>query len=163
LPGSCSEFPVGGRFHSRIVVFTQNPELTPIFSQHYHSSGHVWQVRFRAFPIQEDDHLLTVLRYIERNPVRAGLVARAQDWLWSSAAPPAPGAPPLVAGPVPRPAAWLDHVNQPQTEAEVERLRLSVQRNRHFGEDSWMVDTARCLGLQAGLTHQNPPELLQRA
>jgi putative transposase len=152
---------------SEVIAFPQNHELTPVslsnymgwlltahvrrYHQHYHSSGHVWQGRFRAFAIQEDDHLLTVLRYIERNPVRAGLVARAQDWLWSSAAPPAPGAPPLVAGPVPRPAAWLEHVNQPQTEAEVERLRLSVQRNRPFGDDSWMVETARCLGLHASL------------
>jgi hypothetical protein len=38
------------------------------YHKHYHSSGHVWQGRFRAFPIQEDSHLLTVLRYIERNP-----------------------------------------------------------------------------------------------
>ncbi len=55
---------------------------------HYHStgSGHVYQNRFKAFPIQEDEHLLTVLRYVERNPLRAGLVARAQDWKWSSLA-----------------------------------------------------------------------------
>ena len=50
------------------------------YHQHYPSSGHVWQGRFRAFPIQEDDHLLTVLRYVEPNPVRAGLTERAQDW-----------------------------------------------------------------------------------
>jgi putative transposase len=60
---------------------------------HYHSSGHVWQGRFRAFPIQEDEHLLTVLRYIERNPVRAGLVERAENWKWSSAG--------AVRGPIP--------------------------------------------------------------
>src|SRR5258708_3552781 len=48
------------------------------YHQHYHSSGHVWQGRYRAFPISEDTHLLGVLRYIERNPVRAGLVERAQ-------------------------------------------------------------------------------------
>src|SRR5438270_4693706 len=47
------------------------------YHQHYHSSCHVWQGRFRAFAIQEDEHLLAVLRYLERNPVRAGLVARA--------------------------------------------------------------------------------------
>src|SRR5437879_789707 len=56
------------------------------YHQHYHSSGHVWQGRFRAFPIEEDDHLLTVLRYLERNPLRAGLAASAPGWLWSSAA-----------------------------------------------------------------------------
>ena len=54
------------------------------YHQHYQSSGHVWQGRFKAFPIQQDDHLLTVLRYIERNPVRAGLVTRAEEWQWSS-------------------------------------------------------------------------------
>ena len=41
------------------------------YHQHYHSSGHIWQGRFKSFPIEEDDHLLTVLRYVERNPVRA--------------------------------------------------------------------------------------------
>ena len=44
----------------------------------YDSSGHVWQGRFKAFPIEQDEHLLTVLRYIERNPIRAGLVSRAE-------------------------------------------------------------------------------------
>jgi putative transposase len=40
------------------------------YHRHYYSSGHVWQGRFNAFPIQQDEHLLTVLRYVERNPVR---------------------------------------------------------------------------------------------
>src|SRR5256885_943331 len=82
------------------------------YHQHYHSSGHVWQGRFRSFAIQEDDHLLTVLRYIERNPVRAGLVSRAQDWPWSSAALAQGGGPTLDVGPVPRPAHWLEYVNE---------------------------------------------------
>jgi putative transposase len=48
------------------------------------SSGHVWQGRFKAFPIQQDAHLVTVLRYVQRNPVRAGLAERAEAWPWSS-------------------------------------------------------------------------------
>ena len=44
------------------------------YHRHYHGSGHVWQGRFKAFPIQDDEHYLTVLRYVERNPLRAGLV-----------------------------------------------------------------------------------------
>src|SRR5262245_15978960 len=64
-------------------------------------SGHVWQGRFKAFPIQEDEHLLTVLRYVERNPIRANLVRRAQDWVWSSAAYALGGGPPLEPGPAP--------------------------------------------------------------
>ncbi len=91
------------------------------YHQHYHSSGHVWQGRFRAFAIQEDVHLLTVLRYVERNPVRAALTERAQDWLWSSASSKRDGAPILDPGLVVRPELWLQYVNEPQTEVEVER------------------------------------------
>jgi putative transposase len=46
--------------------------------------GHVYQGRLESFPIQSDAHLLTVLRYVERNPVSAGLVARAEQWRWSA-------------------------------------------------------------------------------
>ena len=48
------------------------------YHRHYRTSGHVWQGRFKAFPIQDDDHLRTVLRYVERNALRAELVARAE-------------------------------------------------------------------------------------
>ena len=53
---------------------------------HYHTSGSgsLYQGRFKSFPIQEDDHLLTVCRYVERNALRAGMVARAEAWRWSS-------------------------------------------------------------------------------
>ena len=54
------------------------------YRRHYGSSGHIWQGRFKAFPCQDDDHLLTVLRYVERNALRAGLVAKAEDWPYGS-------------------------------------------------------------------------------
>jgi|SRR5579883_2839688 len=46
------------------------------YHAHYRTTGHVWQGRFKAFPIQDDDHLLTAPRSIERDPVRAGLAGR---------------------------------------------------------------------------------------
>jgi putative transposase len=54
---------------------------------HYHSSGsgHLYQGRFQSFPVQSDEHLFSVFRYVERNPLRAGLVERAEDWQWGSA------------------------------------------------------------------------------
>ena len=54
------------------------------YHQHYRSSGRVWQGRFKVFSISQDDPSLTVLRYIYRNPLRAGLVERAEDGRWSS-------------------------------------------------------------------------------
>jgi putative transposase len=127
------------------------------YHHHYHSSGHVWQGRFRSFPIQEDEHLLTVHRYIERNPVRAGLVARAQDWLWSSAARHREGRPVLAAGPVAHAVNWLRYVNEPQTEAEVEALRECIRRRRPYGDDAWSQRTARQMGLEASLRPRGRP------
>jgi putative transposase len=49
---------------------------------HYHTSGtgHIYQGRFKSFPVQSDEHLYAVCRYVERNPLRANLVARAEQW-----------------------------------------------------------------------------------
>jgi hypothetical protein len=76
-------WPRGDSDLSRFMQWLLTAHVRPDH-RHYQSSGHVWQGRFKAFPIQQDEHLLTVLRYIERNPLRASLVARADDWWWSS-------------------------------------------------------------------------------
>jgi putative transposase len=127
------------------------------YHQHYHSSGHVWQGRFRSFPIQENEHLLSVHRYIERNPLRAGLVQRAQDWFWSSASPQREATPLLTAGPVRHAADWLAYVNEPQTEVEVEALRDCIRRRRPYGERTWTERTARRMGLEASLRPRGRP------
>ncbi len=100
------------------------------YLRRHRATGHVWQGRFRAFPIQEDHHLLTVLRYLERNPLRAGLVATAEEWPWSSLRwqMRAPMIPFLHPGPVQRPSDWVDYVNATQTEAELEALRRCAER-----------------------------------
>jgi len=127
--------------------------------RHYHSTGHVWQGRFKAFPIQEDDHLLAVLRYIERNALRANLVARAQDWRWSSLATLQEGVRPrLDTWPIQRPGEWLKLVNEPQIDAEVKRLRESIQRGRPYGTLPWMLNAAKELGLESSLRPRGRPK-----
>jgi len=84
---------------------------------HYHTwgTGYLYQGRLRAFPVETDDHLYTVLRYVERKPLRAGLVARAEEWRWSSLAqrqrPEEQLRPLLHPWPVPLPEAWTKHVH----------------------------------------------------
>lgn len=124
---------------------------------HYHSSGHVWQGRFKAFPIQQDEHLLTVLRYIERNPLRAGVVARAEDWLWSSARERGGASTLLTRCPVPGPTDWARWVNAPMTEADIQAVRHSVNRGTPFGEAAWARRTAKRLGLEASLNPRGRP------
>ena len=112
------------------------------YHRHYKSDGHLWQGRFKAFPIEHDLHLLTVLRYVERNALRAGLVTRAELWPWSSLA----GG--ILAeekpsywhtGPVQRPTNWPDLVNEPATEAELQALRECVQRGKPYGDRKSVV------------------------
>jgi putative transposase len=127
------------------------------YHQRYHSSGHVWQGRFRAFPIQADDHLLTVRRYIERNPVRAGLVKRAEDWRWSSVASAREGLPILTSRPVRHGEVWLSYVNEAQTEAEVESWRECIRRRRPYGMEKWARRIAGKMGLGARLRPRGRP------
>ena len=130
------------------------------YHKHYHSSGHVWQGRFKAFPIEEDEHLLSVLRYAERNPLRAGLVRRAEQWRWSSARywQEEEGRPSyLVAGPVKRPRHWLEWVNQPLTLKELAAIRHSVTRGTPYGGSAWVEHTAQRLGLESTLRPRGRP------
>ena len=114
-------------------------------------SGHVWQGRFKAFAVEEDDeHLYAVLRYVERNPLRANLVERAQDWRWGTLALRQPGAARpawLSQWPVFEPPDWSEIVNRPETEPELAALRRSAWRERPYGSDGWTRVTAARLGL----------------
>jgi putative transposase len=123
-------------------------------------SGHIWQGRFKAFPIEQNEHLLTVLRYLERNPVRANLVRRAERWPWSSARCWQGGAVRpayLVAGPVRRPGNWLEWVNQPLTAAEMEAVRRCVNRGGPYGSAAWVARAATALGLESALRPRGRP------
>jgi putative transposase len=101
--------------------------------------------------LQEDDHLLAVCRYVERNALRAGLVARAEDWPWSSlwrrTYGPASARALLAPSSVPCPAGWLEHVNAAETEAELASLRRCVSRGQPFGGQAWARATAERLKL----------------
>ena len=55
------------------------------FNAKYQKAGHLWQGRFKS-TVMDERHLWNGVRYVERNPVRAGIVARAADYRWSSAA-----------------------------------------------------------------------------
>jgi putative transposase len=129
------------------------------YHRHYKGSGHVWQGRFKAFPVQCDDHYLTVLRYVERNPLRANLVERSQDWEWSSLKPSTrSGLEGLLSdGPIARSSQWTKHVNAAQTEAEEKALQRSIARSAPFGDTRWQEKTAIQLGLESSLRPRGRP------
>lgn len=132
---------------------------------HYHTggTGHLYQGRFKSFPVQTDEHLLTVMRYVERNPLRAGLTRAAEEWRWGSAWArlqseetnrrwlQAPLDPPL-------PRIWRAWVNRPQSEAEVQSLRACIQRGSPFGDSNWIRQSAARLSLQTTLRPRGRPK-----
>ena len=130
---------------------------------HRHSAGtgHVYQGRFKSFPVQEDEHFYSVGRYVERNALRARLVKRAEDWRWGSLWRMAHGdrdARALIAAwPLARPRRWLDWVNEPQTEAELAAVRRSIRRGCPFGDETWTDNAVRKLGLETTLRPRGRP------
>lgn len=121
------------------------------------TSGHVWQGRFKSFPIQTDEHFLTVVRYVLQNPVRAGLVKQTGDWPWSSLS----YAELVDPWPVPPPAdtTWLE---QALPKSDLELLRTSVERQTPFGTSGWQRAAAALLGLEHTLRPRGRPRKRDR-
>lgn len=123
--------------------------------------GHVYQGRYKSFPVQTDEHFLTVCRYVERNALRANLVKRAEDWRWSSLwrreQPDGRVCACLSEWPVERPRNWRWVVNQPEGEAELQALHRSIAKGQPFGNKDWISKTARRLGLENTLRTRGRP------
>jgi putative transposase len=141
--------------------------LTLTHTQRWHAyrgttgSGHLYQGRFKSVPVQSDEHLLTLCRYVERNPLRAGLVRRAEDWRWNGLWRRAHGDDAaramLSRWPIAPPRDWRRLVNQPQTDAELAALREAVQRGQPFGGERWKQRTVKELGLESTVRPRGRP------
>ncbi len=161
--------------HWHFVVWPRDDgELTAFFRWMTHTHAMRWRVahrtvgkgplyqgRFKSFPIQRDDHFLRVCRYVERKAKSAGLVERAEDWRWSSlwsrghvndearAV--------LSDWPVVRPKDWIDRVNEALTPKELERLHVSRDRGRPYGDEAWAARTVAALGLEHTVRREGRP------
>ena len=113
--------------------------------------GHLYQGRYKSFPVQRDEHLHAVLRYVEANPVRAKRVRHARDWPFGSLAERAAGGDQanwLAEWPVERPRDWEREVDAAQDRPTLDALRTCVARGRPFGSDAWVRRTVQRLGLE---------------
>lgn len=123
--------------------------------------GHLYQGRFKSFPVQTDEHLLTVCRYVERNALSAELVKDASHWRWSSLWARQHGTDQqkalLCDWPVERPPGWLEQVNTPFTVKELERLQASIDRGRPFGDNRWVDRTVEKMGLESTVNSRGRP------
>ena len=141
---------------------------TQRYHRHYRSGGHVWQGRFKSPVVQDDEHLLTVLRYIEANPLRAALVKRADDYAYSSYRVHGLGeASDLVDAVIPydeisplgkvRRRKWSEKVHQPLEEAQLNALRRSTATGLPYGDPTWVKRLAKRLDLDLVIRPRGRP------
>ena len=148
-----------------LAAFMQRLTVTHVTRWQRHKkrvgSGHVYQGRFKSFPVSSDEYFFQVVRYAERNALRAGLVRQAQQWRWSSLWRRESGTPEqrqiLAEWPLPAPSRWVQLVNEVQTEAELEALRRCVNRGQPFGPESWVERCVRKLGLESTIRPRGRP------
>jgi putative transposase len=126
--------------------------------------GHLYQNRYKSFPIQNNWRYLKAMQYIESNPLRAGIVKTAADWQWSSfvhriehefqSAKPFT----LNPGPVPLPKNWAEIVNKSIPKEQCDELVNCINRGCPYGEDDWTVKTAEELNLESTLKKRGRPK-----
>jgi len=110
--------------------------------------GHLWQGRFASY-VMDDRYTLAAARYVELNPVRAGLVARAEDYPWSSARAHLLGrndclvtAAPLLA----RTRDWSSFLGEETNAEDSHSLRAHESTGRPLGSDAFVDELERALG-----------------
>lgn len=126
-------------------------------------TGHLYQGRYKSFPVQDSRHLLIVCRYVERNALRGNLVARAEQWrwcsLWRREQAGAHLSELLSDWPIKRPEDWVEWVNTPQTRKELQTVRRCAQRGQPFGRKAWVDRVVRSLGLDSTLKNPGRPRI----
>jgi putative transposase len=127
-------------------------ELHRRYTAHVNSrngwSGHLWQARFGSVAMDEA-HLLAAIRYVSLNPVRARLVARAQDWAWSSVRAHLAGHDDDVVTTVPvlaRTGPFAAFLDEAVDDDAFARLRRGETTGRPVGSGAWIGDLERALG-----------------
>jgi putative transposase len=103
---------------------------------------------------------MTVLKYVESNAVRAGLVNSARDWLWSSHLESSGKRPCSFIDEIPieLPKDWGKFVDEPIIRKELDKLRQSVNRQSPYGSPSWQIQMCKELGLESTLRPRGRPE-----
>jgi putative transposase len=103
-------------------------------------SGHLWQARFLSYPLDES-HLIAAIRYIERNPVRAGIVSSPEDYPWSSARAHTMGRPDELISSfsqLPGRVEWSAFLHEPDEQGELKLIRDHAQSERPLGGDQFI-------------------------
>ena len=113
--------------------------------------GHLYQDRYKSFPVETNAYALTLVRYVEQNPLRAKLVQRAEQWRWSSLWRREKGTPMqrklLHTLPIELPRNYLESVNTILSKDDLTSIRQSVNKGKPYGTVPWVESTIDRFGL----------------
>lgn len=153
-------------FDGQLVPFMQ--WLTMTHTHRWHAAhntigtGHLYQGRYKSFPVETDEHFLQLVRYVERNAKRAKLVEKVEDWKWSSIHRRLFGIDQqkklLSPWPVDDDGHYLEWANSPQPKEELEIIRMSIVRGRPYGNTDWTHSMSERLGLQSSFRSKGRPK-----
>ena len=105
-------------------------------------TGHLFQGRFKSFLVEKDNYFLQLVKYVEANALRAGLVKKAEDWQWSSLYlrnnNPEFAKQILSPWPIDMPKNYISLVNQPLSKFYLNTIRGSVEKSRPLGSEGWV-------------------------
>lgn len=141
--------------------------VTVTHTQRWHAAhgtsgiGHLYQGRFKSFPVQDSWRYLSLMQYVEANPLRAGIVERPEQWPWSSLALRCGAEKEIVldAGPKRLPDDWLRLVQAAaEADPQWETIRHCVKRGCPYGSGQWTNETVRRLGLESTLRPRGRPK-----
>ena len=138
--------------------------ITLTHTQRWHANrrsigfGHLYQGRYKSFLVQKDNYFLQLCLYIESNALRAKIVKRAEDWRWSSLWRRCYGNDKernlLSPWPIEAPRDYIEEVNTNFNDKDLESIRMSVLKNRPFGDNDWVGDVVKRFNL--GITLREP-------
>ena len=124
--------------------------------------GHLYQGRYKSFLVQDDTHLLTVLKYIERNPVRAKLSKNPEMWRWGSAFRRIRGTPRekklFADSPTPLPRNYAQWISEAESTEQLTNIRTSVTKGVPYGEESWRESMVTTHNLESTLRNPGRPK-----
>lgn len=162
--------------HWHLILYPKNDGDLQVFmrwlsmthTQRWHvkkqtsGQGHIYQGRYKSFICQDDPHFLALVRYVERNPKKANLVKKVEDWRWGSVWRREKGTErqkKLLSGwVIDEPGDYLKYLNKLQSEDEEKAIQNAILRGCPYGQDDWKNRILKKFKLESTVRSRGRPK-----
>ncbi len=158
--------------HYHLVIYTPigenlslamhfiNSSFVRYYNKKYKLSGHLWQGRYKSFIVQKEEYLLTLLRYVEANPLRSKIVKDCIDYKYSSAKKRVKNIDNQILDDIPiiLPNNWHNFINDNEKKVDLDYIRNSIERQSPLGDENWQYMICKRYGLESTLRPKGRPK-----